>query len=114
MTRTPLIIALVATAALAGCNKQSHTIVAGPDDSPDNGSNVVSNAPVALPPSITATKTYRCKDNSLVYIDWMSDGTARVKKSKDDAGTTLAAGSKELTGSSSGSTVTYKGQSCKA
>ena len=113
MTRTPLIIALAATAALAGCNKESHTIVAGPDDSPDTGANIAS-GPIALPPSITATKTYRCKDNSLVYIDWMSDGTSRVKKSKDDVGMTLAAGSKELTGTATGSTVTYKGQSCKA
>jgi len=114
MTRTPLIIALAATAALAGC-KPSTIVAGGPDDSPDNSSaNVAANGPVALPPSITATKTYRCKDNSLVYIDWMSDGTARAKKSKDDIGITIAAGSKDLTGSATGSTVTYKGQSCKA
>ena len=36
MTRTALLITLAATAALAGCNKQSHTIVAGgpPADEP--------------------------------------------------------------------------------
>ena len=33
----------------------------------------MANANVALPPSITASKTYRCKDNSIVYIDWLSD-----------------------------------------
>ena len=29
-------------------------------------------APVELPPSIAASKTYRCKDNSLVQIDWLA------------------------------------------
>ena len=30
-------------------------------------------APVELPPAIVASKTYRCKDNSLVQIDWLAD-----------------------------------------
>jgi hypothetical protein len=29
-------------------------------------------APVELPPAIAASKTYRCKDNSLVQIDWLA------------------------------------------
>ena len=41
-----------------------------------------------LPPSIAASKTYRCKDNSLVYVDWLSDGSARVKKTREEVGTT--------------------------
>lgn len=110
MTRTPLIIALAATAALAGCNKESHTIVAGP---PTDDTNTVSNGPVVLPPSIQAAKTYRCKDNKLVYIDWMSDGSARVKKSKEEVGTTVTPGN-ELKGDAKASTVTYNGESCKA
>jgi hypothetical protein len=113
MTRKTLLIALAATVALASCKPK--TIVAGgPDDSPDSGTNVAASGPVALPPSITATKTYRCKDNSLVYIDWMSDNTARARRSKDEVGTTIATGSSELTGTATGSTITYKGQTCKA
>ena len=38
MTRTPLLITLVAAAALAGCNSKDHTIVAGPDVG-DNATN---------------------------------------------------------------------------
>lgn len=71
MTRTPLLLTLAAAAALAGCDNQDHTIVQnGP---PDPMANVVAaNAgKVELPPSIVASKTYRCKDNSLVYIDWL-------------------------------------------
>nr|AYC80419.1 hypothetical protein [uncultured bacterium] len=69
MTRTPLIIMLAATAALAGCNKQSDD--AGSPDS--NESNSATKAPVQLPPSILATKLYRCADNSVVTVDYLSD-----------------------------------------
>jgi hypothetical protein len=111
MTRTPLLITFAAAAALAGC-KENHTIVAGgPDEG--NDSNVAANGPVALPPSITASKAYRCKDNKLVYIDWMSDGSARVKKTRDEVGTAVTPGS-ELKGDSKAASITYNGQSCKA
>lgn len=113
MTRT-MILALAAAATLAGCNKQDHTIVAGgPDDRADAGANI-SAAPVALPPSIAASKSYRCGDNQLVYVDWMSDGSARVKKTRDELGVTVAAGSPELKGDAKASTINYKGQSCTA
>ena len=36
MTRTPLLLALAASAALAGCNKENQTIIAGPDGIEDN------------------------------------------------------------------------------
>jgi hypothetical protein len=111
MTRTPLLIALAAAAALAGC-KENHTIVAGePDDG--NETHVATNGPVALPPSITASKTYRCKDNKLVYIDWMSDGSARVKKTREEVGTAVTPGG-ELKGDSKAASISYNGQSCKA
>ena len=70
MTRTSLIMMLAATAALAGCNKESHTIVSGSDSS---DSNSAKNATVQLPPSIVATKLYRCADNSVVTVDYLSD-----------------------------------------
>ena len=110
MTRTPFIITLVAAAALAGCNKESHTIVAGGDPTDENAAKPAAN--VQLPPSITASKTYRCADNSLIYIDWMSDGSANVKKKKGETGTTVPAGSPDLKGDAKSSSITYKGQSC--
>ena len=109
MTRT-LLIALGAAAALAGCNKEDHTIVAG---GPEGDSNTAANAPVTLPPSVAASKAYRCKDNSLVYIDWLSDGTARVKKKREEVGTSVTPGN-ELKGDAHAATITYNGQSCKA
>ena len=91
MTRTPLLLALAATAALAGCgNNDDHTIVAGPDG--DAANQPAANAPVALPPSIASSKIYRCKDNSVVYIDWLSDNkSANFRAGQNDAPVTLTA-----------------------
>ena len=111
MTRPITILALVAAAALAGCDNSDHTIVTGPgaDEEPMN------NVGIVLPPSIQATKAYRCKDNSLVYIDWMSDGTARVKKERNEVGTPVPLGEgSPLQGDAKAASITYNGQSCKA
>ena len=112
MTRTTLLITLAAAAALAGCNKEDHTIVAGPPE--DNLANADANGPVALPPSITASKVYRCADNTVVYVNSMSDGTANVKNKAEGPITPVAAGSTDLQGDSNAKSITYKGKSCKA
>ena len=106
MTRMTFTITLAAAAALAGCNSNSHTITAD-----QTGDNIAANAPVALPPSITASKSYRCKDNQLVYIDWMSDGTARVKKTREEVGTPVTPGT-NLKGDANAKSVSYNGQDC--
>jgi len=90
MTRTPLLLTLVAAAALAGCNKESHTIVAGPPG--DEDSNTAAKANVQLPPSILATKLYRCADNSVVTVDYLSDNkSANVRAGKDSTSTQVTA-----------------------
>ena len=106
MTRTTFLVTLAAAAALAGCNSKDHTITG---ESP--GDNIAANAPVALPPSIAASKSYRCKDNKLVYIDWMSDGTARVKNTREEVGTAVTPGT-NLKGDANAKTVSYNGQDC--
>lgn len=114
MTRTPLLIIAAVAVALAGCGKNDHTIVTGPD-ADDPQANVAVNETVALPPSIASSKSYRCADNTLIYVDWMSDGSAHVKKSADEVGgTAVAAGSPDLKGDAKAGSITYKGQSCKA
>jgi len=85
MTRKPLLLTLVAAAALAGCNKESHTIIAGP---PGDDTNTAANANVKLPPSIIATRLYRCTDNSVVTVDYLSDNkSANVRAGKDTTST---------------------------
>jgi uncharacterized lipoprotein YajG len=89
MTRT-LILALAAAAALAGCNKESHTI--DPNKVDDTSNTVADATPVELPAPIAATKTYRCKDNSVVQIDWLADNqTANLRVGEQVASTQLKA-----------------------
>ena len=130
MTRTPLALCLVAAAALAGCNKQDHTIVAGGDPQYANETNGTANAPVALPPSIVASKIYRCADNKVVYVDYLSDNkSANIRDKQDGEPTNVtaaeagkpmtAAGGYSLTGSATSATATiavpgHPSQSCKA
>jgi uncharacterized lipoprotein len=112
MTRT-FTFTLVAAAALAGCNQGN----SAEQQANDAANEATANAPVVLPPSITASKTYRCKDNSLIYIDWLSDGSAKVKKSAEDySAPAIKIGDEgsPLTGTAEAASVTYNGQSCKA
>lgn len=61
------LLALLAstTLALTGCGQDSGT------DSAEN--NATENVQVTLPPSIKASHPYRCEDNSVVTIDFLSD-----------------------------------------
>jgi uncharacterized lipoprotein YajG len=129
MTRTPFLLMLAAAAALAGCNKQGHTIVAGPEID-DNQGNVAANGPVTLPPSILATKIYRCADNALVTVDYLSDnksanvhgekGAPIVQVVAPEAGQPMIGpGGYEVAGSANSSTAKiavpgHPSQSCKA
>lgn len=127
MTRTPLLFAVVAAAALAGCHKENHTIVAGGPD--DNTSNASTPANVELPPAIVATKTYRCADNSVVSVDYLQDGKSANVHPKngpmmmvhaDEAGKPMTAeGGYSVEGSPEGATAKigvpgHSSQSCKA
>jgi hypothetical protein len=133
MIRKLSLIALGA-AALAACHSQPENIVGG--DQPDPMARELANAaPVELPPAIAASKTYRCKDNSLVTIDWLQGGkgayvhgagqaqthlkTAEPVEGKPASTALTAEGGYSLSGDATASTVSVtlpgKGaQSCKA
>ena len=131
MNRTTLLVAMIAAAALAGCNKQNNANVAGGPDDPAAEASV--NAPVVLPPSIQSSKTYRCKDNSVVYVNFMTDNvSANVRDVEEEPPTVTlkaAAPGEPFVGEGevgkgfklegNGATVTYTSpdsgtQSCKA
>ncbi len=66
-----LILAPVVMLALAACNKtetqaegEAATAAATPA------------APIELPPSITSSATYRCADNSILYVDFLGANVA--------------------------------------
>ena len=93
MTKTLPLLALIAAAALAGCNKSDHTL--DPNRPTAEEANAAANAVasnVVLPPAIVASKIYRCKDNSVVYIDWLADNkTADLKAEQGGPATVLTA-----------------------
>ena len=125
MTKTLLTLTLVAAAALAGCNRSEKSDAANAaNEAQANAANTV--APADMPPAIVASKIYRCKDNSVVYIDWLAGdtsadirteqgGTPTVLKS-DAAGGALKAEGYSLIGLPTAKTVslTLPGKSQQA
>ena len=119
---------LVAAAALAGCDQSDNNLTQdGPADAQANAANAA--APIALPPSIAHSKIYRCKDNSVVYIDWLSDNkSANFKPERNAvpvqlaapvAGEKMVAEGYSLTGTAADASVTLErpgkgAQACKA
>ena len=69
MNRTLILITTLA--ALTACEPETIDANKKRDPMQDELANA---APVELPPAIASSKTYRCKDNSLVQIDWLAEG----------------------------------------
>lgn len=118
---------LIATAllALSACGSDEPEVVGGrPDPMADQLNNA---APVELPPMVKESHSYRCKDGSLLFVDYMSDDkTANVRTEKNGAPTVLKApevgqpysaeGGYALSGGGEAVSVTLPGkgeQSCK-
>lgn len=129
MTRTTIILTLAAAAALAGCGNENRNIVGrGPDEG--TPANALANANVQLPPSIAVSKIYRCADNTVAYVDWLSDSkSANIRTVQAGVPTRLTAAEPgkpmtgpagySLSGVPSAASVTIavpgrKAQSCKA
>ena len=122
-----LLLLAAASAALMACEKE--TIDPGAEKDAIAAANAASAPKVVLPPSITATKIYRCKDNSVINIDWLSDkmtanyraeatGTPVQLKSAV-AGEAMTAEGYSLTGNATAASITITrpgkdAQSCKA
>ncbi len=123
MTKRILIAALPLLLPLAACEQKTETVTA---EAPDPQAELLNkHTPIKLPPSIKAQSTLRCKDNSLVYIDFFSGNTQAnlrtekdgpiIKLTADKDGDPLKADGYSLTGTPSEVTlVTPKGtQTCK-
>jgi hypothetical protein len=79
--RTLAAAPLAALLILAACNTEPQE-VGGPADPQ---ADALKNAPqVQLPPSIKEAKTYRCKDNSLVYVTFMNDNVTAAVRDKQE------------------------------
>lgn len=70
--------------ALAGCQRKEEVLDVRPKDSADVQDAL--SKEVELPPSIAASRQFRCTDNSLLFVDFYSDGrSASVRTAKDGA-----------------------------
>ncbi|MEA3013935.1 MAG: hypothetical protein QOD42_2480 [Sphingomonadales bacterium] len=112
----PLLAAAASAAllTLAGCNSQPEVVNSGIDRTP----------PPPLkgppPPTQTASKAYRCSDNSLFYVDFFSNNTVAVRRGSRTATPVQAVaegGNPPYVGggvsvSGTGDTVTINGKSC--
>jgi len=108
--------------SVAACGNKPETMNTGTGD--PMAEELANAAPVAPPPMIKESHTYRCKDNSLIFIDFMTDNvTANFKAERNGPVTVLKAptagepfvsadGAQSLTGS--GTDVTFNGKACKA
>lgn len=128
MKKAPLLRAapLALLAALAACNSSSDTATNTVETTAE-GNAAAPAAPVELPPSLLASRTFRCKDNSLLYIDFYGgEKTADLRATKDgsvtkltapEAGQPLTGGGYSVSGTGTQVTITQPGkpsQSCKA
>ena len=120
MNHMKTLVTIAAVAALAACNNQTQAET----EAANEAANAAVAANVKLPPAIVASHKYRCKDNSLLSIDWLSDGTTNSARATPEGGTAVtltqaeaggpyAAEGASLTGDPQAQTVTFKGQSCK-
>ena len=117
------LVALATLSLLSACKKE--TIVAGRRD--DMAEELAKAPKVVLPPALKSSKTYRCKDGSLIYVDLFqgdkmanfrtTQGGAAVKLEAPEAGQAMVAEGYSLTATANSVTVTQPGkasQACKA
>jgi hypothetical protein len=119
MSKTPLLAAAASAVlfVLSACQQSGPEVLNTYDPQEDALKNAT---PVHLPPAVTASKTYRCADNSLAYVDFYNNNTAILRRgNRDAAPTTLTAegGNPPFTGdgssvSGTGDHVTINGKSC--
>lgn len=88
------LIAVASLTLLSACNKNDEPeVVGGPAD--PMAAELANAAPVELPPSVKANKQFRCKDNSLIFVDFMSDDlSATLRTEKNGEPTALKAAAK--------------------
>lgn len=85
MINAPRILcAAAALLAASACNQPAPETV--DSTAPDPLASQLANAAlVELPPAMTATKTFRCKDNSLVVVDFFAGNRQVNLRPKPDA-----------------------------
>ncbi|HEV2078989.1 MAG TPA: hypothetical protein VGR19_03700 [Allosphingosinicella sp.] len=85
MSRTTILTAafcLTALVAVPACN-ETKTVTANTVGDPQ-ATELAKAQPVELPPAIRSSKTYRCKDNSIVYVSFLEDDVSALVRDKEE------------------------------
>lgn len=91
MNKSPLFAAAAALLSLAACNQDKPEELSSTAPDP-MASQLANAAPIELPPAIAASKSMRCGDNSLVFVDFFQgDKMVIVRTVKGGPATTLKA-----------------------
>jgi hypothetical protein len=108
--------------ALAACKPSEESVNTGTGDPQE--AELANAAPVELPPMLKSSKSYRCKGNGLIFVDFMTDDkTATFKPAKDgpvtalkaaEAGQPFVSADGKTTVTGGGAEITYNGTACKA
>lgn len=86
MKKTILFIAPLSMLALAACNK---TETPAEGEAGTETAAAPAEAPVAMPPAITASGTYRCADNTILYVDFLGKNEAADIRVGDKSATAV-------------------------
>ncbi len=123
MKKVPFFAAAAVLLSLAACENKPEEVSG---TAPDPQAEALKNAPkVELPPSIEASVSMRCKDNSVVFADFYQGAKmVLIKESKDGPGTILKApeagqpfvadGGYKVTGTSKNATIEVPGKGSRA
>ena len=72
--------------ALAACQQEPEVVDTNPDPL---AAELAKAPPVEAPPMIQASRTYRCKDNSLLYADFYTNNTVQLRSERGGTPTML-------------------------
>ena len=86
MKKTLLILAPLSMLALAACNKSE---TPAESEAATKAAATAAAAEIELPPAITASGTYRCADNTILYVDFLGKNEAADIRVGDKAATAV-------------------------
>ena len=66
---------------LSACSNEPEVVDTNPDPMKEE---LAKAAPVQLPPAIKEAKSYRCKDNSLVHVTYLTDNVTAMVRDKEE------------------------------
>lgn len=123
MKKAPFFAAAAVLLSLAACENKPEEVSG---TAPDPQAEALKNAPkIELPPSIEASVSMRCKDNSVVFADFYQGAKqVLIKETKDGPGKMLKApeagqpfvadGGYKVTGTSKNATIEVPGKGSRA